>query len=54
VIANSDLGGGFEVIDGMPDRNITWARDLLVCQVQALRVAPAASIKPLPCAEPGG
>jgi hypothetical protein len=54
VVANSDVGGGFEVIDGMPDRNITWARDLLVCQVQALRVAPAASIQPLPCAEPGG
>ena len=54
LVGNSDVGGGFDVINGLPDRNITWATDLLVCQVQALRVAPAASIQPLPCAEPGG
>jgi hypothetical protein len=54
VVANSDVGGGFAETSGMPDRNITWATDLLVCQVQALRVAPMAQIHPLPCAEPGG
>jgi hypothetical protein len=53
-VVNSDIGGGFDETSGMPDRNITWATDLLVCQVQALRVAPAAAIQALPCAEPGG
>jgi hypothetical protein len=44
-------GGGWQSLPSIDD---SWATDLLVCQVQALRVAPAASIQPLPCAEPGG
>jgi hypothetical protein len=45
----SDIGDGFDQTSAMPDRSVTWATQLVVCQVQALRTAPNSKIDPKPC-----
>jgi hypothetical protein len=48
----SDIGDGFDTTTQMQNRNVSWFTRLLVCQIQALRIAPGFRVNSVPCSDP--
>jgi hypothetical protein len=47
----SDVDGSSDETLAMPDRNVSWFTRLVVCQIQALRIAPGSDFKSVPCTD---